>query len=286
MTTWMMGDMDDDRLRRWFRDVQRIEDMMRQQDMVQKVMEQQEALDRAMDAVRNAARMAAQHEAMVQRVIDRTYEAQVQLAERQRAFLDALRMEGLLRQQDHLQQIVQAVVRSGSMAEAALSVVSTLQPSEVELRQWQRALEAVRRQLDATEDEEAEELVEEADQNLVVQIMRLVWTIIGVLGQVHFAIQLATGGQYSLVPQWGTPDSTQPTAREVVEIFESGPVHIVTCRAVMRVEPDADADPVHRLDPGDTVRVYDAGEGGLWVPAICTETWHSGWVYTRHIRLR
>lgn len=47
----MMGDMDDDWLRRWFQDVHRIEGMMWQQKLVERVMDQQEALDRAMDAV-------------------------------------------------------------------------------------------------------------------------------------------------------------------------------------------------------------------------------------------
>ena len=276
--------MDDDWSEYWLREFHRREAEMRAMgDAIrQQIMEQQAVFDRAVDEAHKLARLAAEQESMVQEAIDETFRVQVEMEERRRALLDALRMEDVFREQEHLRRVIEAVAESGSMMDAALSVVGTLQPPHVEALQWQRALEEARRQLDPT----GAEIPEEADQNLVVQIMHLAWAVFGFLGRVHFALYFVSGGQYSLVPEWGTPDSAPPTVQEVVEVLESGPLHIATCRAVMRVEPSADADPVHRLDPGDTVRIYDAGEEHLWIPAICTETWYSGWVYTRHLRPR
>ena len=201
--------------------------------------------------------------------------------------LDRLPFEDMLRTEAHLADLIERVQASQSAMETAVSMARTLRPPQVELEHWKLAWEAVDHRIEqiesgAEEFEERVEALEPTEERLVKQIFLIIWAIFGNLAHLSFAIQFVTGGEHSLVPQWPGTDAAPSPAEQLVEVMETGPTHIVRCRAVMRVGPDASEEAVYRLDEGDTVRIYE-GEA-RWVKALCTETWHAGWVYRRHLK--
>lgn len=201
-----------------------------------------------------------------------------------RRYLEEFRAVAALGLADVLSPLVDAARMSRSIEEAALGVVATLRPDEVAAREWDGAVGELRRRLKGADRAPAPGVPEsEEESDLLVSVYFVFIAIITLMGQVDLAARFLSGGKLYLVPPAQTSDSPEPSAREVIEFLESGPVRTVRCHAVVRVGPGTEHAGVHRLNSGDSVRVYVGDTDATWVKALCVETWHSGWVYRRHV---